>query len=64
MKDKELSQLLGLIPQGSSQCQKCHTGQSPSIRPFDFMRMWKEIGHGELAQRDLVIECLFEVREK
>jgi hypothetical protein len=50
MKDKELARAVGLVDPVEVHCRACHTEGTPSIRPFDFARMWKEIDHGKKAR--------------
>ena len=50
MRDKELARAVGLIDPTPVHCQQCHTEGAPSIRPFDFQRMWALIDHGKAAR--------------
>jgi hypothetical protein len=45
MKDRELSRIVGLTQVTENTCRRCHTEVSPSIRPFDYVRMWAPIAH-------------------
>jgi len=47
MKDKELSQVLGLLPQTPQVCLQCHNSQAPMSTPFDIESAWKKIAHGK-----------------
>lgn len=51
MKDKELARAVGLVDPVEAHCRSCHTEGTPSIRPFDFARMWGEIDHGKKARQ-------------
>ena len=51
MKDKELARAVGLIDPAEAHCRSCHTDGTPSIRPFDFARMWAAIDHGDAARK-------------
>ncbi len=51
MKDREKSIEMGMTPifveDGSAerQCLECHNEESPTYKPFDFAKAWKEIEH-------------------
>jgi hypothetical protein len=51
MKDKELARAVGLVDPIEQHCRSCHTEGTPSIRPFDFVRMWGSIDHGKKARQ-------------
>lgn len=51
MKDRELARAVGLVDVTAVHCQQCHTEGTPSVEPFDFVRMWAEIDHGREARK-------------
>ncbi len=51
MKDKELSKAVGLVTPSASHCLQCHTEGTPSIKAFDFAKMWAKISHGAEARK-------------
>ena len=51
MKDQELARAVGLVDPKLEHCTACHTEGTPSIRPFDYARMWAEIDHGADARK-------------
>ena len=52
MKDPELARAVGLIIPTRAQCEQCHTGDTPSVVPFDFEKMWGKIDHSR-AQKEV-----------
>ena len=47
MKDHELSHIVGLTQVTENTCRRCHTELTPSIRAFEYVRMWAPIAHGQ-----------------
>jgi hypothetical protein len=45
MRDKELSRLFGLIDPTPQSCLACHSGQAPSLKPFDPKEAMPRIDH-------------------
>ena len=50
MKDAELARAVGLIDPQPSHCQQCHTEGAPSVKPFEYARMWGQIDHSRAAR--------------
>lgn len=50
MRDRELARVLGLVEVKEAHCRQCHTQDTPSIRPFNFIEMWSRIDHGRAAR--------------
>jgi hypothetical protein len=50
MRDRELARVLGLVEVKEAHCRQCHTRDTPSIRPFNFVEMWSRIDHGRAAR--------------
>jgi len=46
MKDRKLDRIVGLTDVTEKTCRRCHTGDAPTIRPFDWERSWSSISHG------------------
>ncbi len=46
MKDAVLSRIVGLRDVGEEACRGCHTATAPTVRAFDFGRLWRAIEHG------------------
>ncbi len=47
MKDHELSHIVGLTPVNENTCRRCHTELTPSVRTFEYVRMWAPVAHGQ-----------------
>ncbi|HTP24128.1 MAG TPA: multiheme c-type cytochrome, partial [Anaeromyxobacteraceae bacterium] len=45
MRDSELARAVGLVDPGEKSCRVCHSGESPSLTPFDFAAKVKLIDH-------------------
>ncbi len=46
MKDRKLDRIVGLADVTEKTCRRCHTGDAPTIMPFDWERSWPLISHG------------------
>jgi len=46
MRDKVLSRIVGLSDPDEKTCRHCHTDTAPTIKPFDYNRLWGFIAHG------------------
>lgn len=46
MKDHVLSRIVGLTDVSQKTCVRCHTIDSPTVRPFSWERAWPVITHG------------------
>jgi hypothetical protein len=50
MRDSELARAVGLLDPGQKSCLVCHSGEAPSLSPFDFAAKVKLIDHWTQAR--------------
>ena len=51
MRDAVLARMLGLTEITQSVCASCHSGETPSVKPFDFADLLPRVRHAEPSER-------------
>lgn len=46
MRDKVLNRIVGLDDPNEKTCLRCHTDTAPTIKPFEYKRLWASMAHG------------------
>jgi len=52
MKDRKLSEALGLKVKDYEKCLQCHQGDLPCIKEFDAKKDWKKLPHSKTSEKN------------